>query len=634
MTIFLLAVAAFLVLPLIVFRGRTLARYLVFDIATYAFAGMIWWSIRPIDLYFAGITFAVLKLAAFSVALAAGDHVQWSPGRGAIVAAIVFAFVIPTQMRTPTDGDESYYLLLTESIVHDHDLDLANQYADLAHSATGRTDLKPQIGDTTGPHGEQYSRLEPFLPLLLIPGYLAGGLPGALATIALFAVLMIRSLLRLFEEQGIDDATARAIFPLVAFAPPVVFYAARIWPEIPAAFFFIEAVRGVRDRRAQRWIPALAGLSLLKVRFVLVAIGLVLTALWRYRDRIRSVRRLAVGAAVIALPLIVFAVFLGKPLGGHEAREIFPFPLYRYLTGIFGLLLDGSSGIVFQAPLYLLGVLGLARWRSMPDAFRIGSAAALPYIVTLIPRSEWHGGWSPPLRYIVVFMPLLALGAAAVVQRVRSSGYLAVAALWTIGLTIHGLTYPWRLFHIENGEMPVGEWLSTHYAADFSRLFPSYIRVNDAAIVGAIAIMVVMILFATSRVPLPQQLIPPLVALGLTGALVAGLSPADRIEFEDAHVIHRGGELSPELYTVARFLYRCGWIMRAGDSVSFLARGGASQLEYACAVPSTISVGGRQYTLPPTGSRFGFQRIELPRDGRFTLTCVSGMIDLDRMNHE
>ena len=56
------------------------------------------------------------------------------------------------------------------------------------------------------------------------------------------------------------------------------------------------------------------------------------------------------------------------------------------------------------------------------------------------------------------------------------------------GLTIHGLMFPWKLFHIENGENTVGEWLSETYHSDFSRLFPSYIRFNYAGIVGAIAI--------------------------------------------------------------------------------------------------------------------------------------------------
>src|SRR5437870_4685144 len=112
----------------------------------------------------------------------------------------------------------------------------------------------------------------------------------------------------------------------------------------------------------------------------------------------------------------------------------------------------------------------------MPPAFRLGMSSSALYIFTLIPRAEWHGGWSPPLRYIVVFMPFLALGIAAMWQRI-AAGPIAVVTAWSVALVAHGMAYPFRLFHIENGENLVGERLSAIWHSDFSRLFPSYIRV-------------------------------------------------------------------------------------------------------------------------------------------------------------
>src|SRR5437762_10489245 len=226
MTIALL-VAGFFAIALVAFHGRTLRRYLAFEIVGYAFAFVVWRLVKPDDAYFAIIASAVLKLAAFSTVLARGENVKFSATRAAVIAAIVYAFVIPTQMRTPIDGDEPFYLLVTESLVHDHDLDLRNQYATLEKSATGRTDLIPQPGDPVGRHGEQYSRHEPFLPLLLIPGYAIAKLAGALATIALFGVLLVRSTIRLMEDEGVEARVIRAMFPLFAFAPPIIFYAAR-----------------------------------------------------------------------------------------------------------------------------------------------------------------------------------------------------------------------------------------------------------------------------------------------------------------------------------------------------------------------------------------------------------------------
>jgi len=154
-------------------------------------------------------------------------------------------------------------------------------------------------------------------------------------------------------------------------------------------------------------------------------------------------------------------------------------------------VLDGAAGIVFQAPLYALAILALPRWRSMPGAFRLGMSASLLYVIYLIPRSEWHGGWSPPLRYVVVLMPILALGAAVMWERI-AAGTRSVIALWTLMLVIHGATFPWRLFHLATGENFIGESLSTTWHSDFSRLMPSFIRPNTAAIVGSVVLTIAM----------------------------------------------------------------------------------------------------------------------------------------------
>ena len=630
MTLALFA-AASIASPFLLLRGLALRRWFAICAGAWIVLGVLALCVRPlqvhVDAYLAIVTFGVCVTAAFFAFVALTDpiDVRWSANRAAIVTALFYAVAIPLMLRTPIDGDEPYYLLETESLVRDHDLDLSNQYRDLAHSATGRTDLAPELGDPVGKHGVQYSRHEPFLALLMIPGYLIGKLAGAIATIALFGVLLARSTVRLFEDEGIDDGTTRAIFPFIAFGPPIVFYAARIWPEVPAAFCFVEAVRGVRQRKLGRWVPALLGLVLLKLRFVLVAIVLLLRA---FRKRSH-----ALAAALVAIPIAIIAFAVSV----HRWNEIIPGSPGAMLRGLFGLLLDGAAGILFQAPIYVLGVIAMTRWRTMPAAFRLGISSSLLYLIYLVPRSEWHGGWSPPLRYIVFLMPLLALGAAAVHH--RGDGGYGVMTAWTIALVAHGMAYPWRLFHIQNGENVAGETLSTIWHSDFSRLFPSFIRLNFAAIVASI---VAVILIASVVAAAPGRragegarhhnlmwFAPAIVAI----AFVAGRRPADRIAFEDAHVIHRGGELYPTEFQVQRFAYRGGWVVRQGDSLSFLAREGTSKLQYSAPVNSIIQIGRDAYVLPATNG-YGEVRVALPQSGRIELHCLGGTVNLDRMDHE
>ncbi len=635
-----LFIAASVVSPFLLLRRRALQRWFTIGVGAWLLLGALIVLARPlhvrVDAYLVVVTFGVCMTAAFwtFVALTKTIDVRWSANRAAVAAMLFYVAAIPLMLHTPIDGDEPYYLLITESLVRDHDLDLENQYRDLAHSAVGRTDLVPQLGDPVGPRGQRYSRHEPFLPLLMIPGYIVGRLPGAIATIALFAALLARSTIRLFEDEGIDDATTRALFPLVAFGPPIVFYAARIWPEVPAAFCFVEAVRGVRQRRSRRWIPALFALVLLKLRFLLIAIVLLARFVWDRRSRLSARAELSAPHYVLAAllivlvpPLIVWFVS-GSVMNVHSWRELIPGTPVDMLRGFFGLLLDGAAGILFQAPIYAFGIIAIARWRSMPAAFRLGMSCTALYLLCLVPRMEWHGGWSPPLRYIVVFMPLLALGAAALWNRI-AAGPIVAATAWTIALVAHGMAYPWRLFHIANGENVVGETLSTIWHSDFSRLFPSFLRPNVAAIVASILAVIALIIFRSGR-----SVNPTVLAIIIAVAFVYGSRPGDRIEFEDAHVIHRGGELYPREFQVQRFLYRGGWIVRPGDTLSFLAWRGPSTLQYQSAIPSMIQLGTDAYALPPTGSGYGSTRVSVPHDGRIELRCLTGAVNLDRMDHE
>ena len=623
----LVALAIGVALPIIFLRGRLLAWCIGGEVAIAAILTLASHVVPLGDRYLALAIAGTALVIVTSIAVATGRDVRWSANRAALAASIVYACLIPTMTRVPIDGDEPYYLLVTDSLVHDRDLDLRNQYRD-SERLTGRV-LQPQPSDPVGRHGEQYSRHEPFLPLLLAPGYAIAGLPGALATIALFAALAVRSTIRLLEDEGIDDAIVRQVFPFLAFAPPLIFFAVRIWPEAPAAFAFVETIRGLRQRQPVRWMTALFALVFLKIRFVLVAVMVAVKT-------IRGRRNVVLIAVAIALAIAVVWLISGSPINVHSWEELKQFDPRLYLRGIFGLMLDGAGGLLFQAPFYLLGILAIARWRSTPEAFRAGWFYAALYLFLLVPRSEWHGGWSPPLRYVTFFMPVLALGAASIWQRVSRS-VVAVIAVVTVAVTIHGIAYPWRLFHIANGENAAGEWLSSALHADFSRLFPSFIRPNAAAIIASILLFAAIL----SLRPLPRAgeggrrpgegLILPLIAVLLVFAYRAGMSPAKRVDFEDAHVIHRGGALYPEMYRVARFNYRGGWLLHAGESVSFRASGGRCTLEYSAPVAATIQIGPAAYQLEATANQYKSAVVEVPRNQRVELRCLSGTINLDRL---
>jgi hypothetical protein len=639
----------FVVLPALLVTREGLRRYSVIDGAGYSLALGTWFLCHllgiEIDPFPSLVALGVVKLSLLLVfcAVAREHEVRPSPGRIGAAAALVYVSLIPAMLQVPMDGDEPYYVLIAHSLLHDRDLDLRNQYA-RAGVLVDRPDLGPQPGDPVGPHGEEYARHEPFLPLLILPGYALAGVPGAMLTIAIFGGLLIRSTARLFEEEGVSDRAARIVLPFLAFGPPVVWYAMRIWPEVPAAFFMVEGIRGLRQRRGGRWAPALLGLGLMKVRFVLVAAPLALSTLVRESDRRRQA---LLAGAIVAAPLLVLWITSGNPLNVHAVAELAPFPLRDYAVGMLGLVLDGASGLLFQAPFFLFGLVALARWHTSPAAFRLGLACSAIYLGYLVPRAEWHGGWSPPLRYVVFLMPLLALGAATLIDRARAEGARAVAyaatattvaALWTVGLVVHGVSFPWRLFHIASGENEVGEQLSLTWHSDFSRLFPSFIRLNDAALVGSVIFIGSMVAIALGGHRVLMRVAPPQAVGGAVCLLLAlafkeGMRPGRTVELEDAHVMHEGGELFPEQYRVARFLYRGGWRLRAGDSLSALFRSGPARLRYRANVETLLEVSGHAYVLPPSPDATLDLFVE-PRSARVVVRCISGDVILDRIDHE
>lgn len=127
---------------------------------------------------------------------------------------------------------------------------------------------------------------------------------------------------------------------------------------------------------------------------------------------------------------------------------------------------------------------------------------------------------------------------------------------------------------------------------------------------------------------------PLFFAAFLLVAFTYGRRPGDLIQFEDASVTHNGGEIFPAEWTVARFLYQGGWIVRRGDSLSFLAKAGRSTIRYQSQTGATVEVRGQAFVFPPTGSKYGYLPMNFAITGRTTLRCIDGSANLDWIRHE
>jgi hypothetical protein len=528
--------------------------------------------------------------------------------------------------------------------VFDRDVDLANNYqAGDAHRFLDRT-IEPQLGDPHGPAGQQYSRHNPLLPLVLALPYGAAGRGGALFAMAALSALLAWCTLRLARRYFPDrPGDVLAAWSVLSFAPPLLLYSSQIWVEVPAALlvvFGLDRIHAAADsirstpasashqqaamkRRSRRAVLGLAVaillLPLVKIRLTLLALSLlalfcwraVLPALARYRSAggepgdlaRRQLRATALSGAVLAasLALLAAAILLhnqsqfGNPLKVHSLEELdlTTHPVERYLRGLTGLFFDGAFGLFSSAPIWLivlpaLVILIARRHRLMVDA----AFVMIPYLVFVAPRGEWYGGWSPPFRYGLAFLPLLGLALTqSFVERRRLIARVSIGAFAgaTLVLALLWVSAPGWTYNFANGSSRVLDHLGGSLGVDVARAVPSYVRPRAASWglpLAALFFTIAWRLGARSPSPRPRSKGAPwrptrhataagsaalgaalLLLLVSSVVIAAARVPTKTAEVEDAHVAKSGGELNPPMWTIDRWRYRGAWLLPEGERI-------------------------------------------------------------------
>ena len=516
---------------------------------------------------------------------------------------LVYLAILPwSSFRHAPDGDEPHYLLLTHSLAYDLETDLANNYAEGDSLDFMNRSLEAQLGDPVGPNGEQYSRHNVLLPLVLAPAYRLSGLAGALVVmVALTAALVWATLALAMAYRLWEPVGALPAYAILAFTAPLLLYSYQVWVEVPAALLTVIALAHIRqmaDEKAQGWtawaqigLPILA-LPLLKIRFVLLAGSLVALASW-YAGGRRARRRTAILLATlgsVTVSILLFnRIFFQNPLKYHDIdglRAYFQSPIV-YLQGLLGLFFDCAFGLFAYAPIWLLALPAALLLLRQHNRVLIDSLfVVLPYLLMVAPRGEWFGGWSPPFRYGTVALPFLALWLVPLLSEPKRGGrqfLIAVLAAATAALTIVWIVEPGWTYNLAHGRSHLLDYLSSALKADAARFFPSSTRPRLATwIWPLLTIPAVCLLWWVPKRGARAGVVLGLCSALLLPALVASGSlqrHTSIVEFEDPWIQPSGGEVYPELWVVYRPRYRGGWILPAEQSVSIPVVPGGSWLD-------------------------------------------------------
>jgi hypothetical protein len=326
---------------------------------------------------------------------------------------------------------------MAQSLWREHDLDLRDNFERGDHlEYLGGLDRMP--GGARRADGRSYPTHSAGFPAVLAPAYALGGRAACVVLLALIAAalgLLVRDLAR---RSGADEASALVAWA-AAVGPPVLFYTAFLYTDVVAAFCLALALRLLLGApgpwAATAAALALAALPWLHVRLTLAAVALGALALVRLRGRARVAFVLTAAVMALAYAGYQHSVFgTLSPLARYGGEV--PVPMLRRtpLRTLVGLFVDGAYGLLPYAPVFLLALAGLplllARGRRDRWAF------ALAGLGVLLPVLGWRNWWgfSPPARFTIPLVPLLALAVAARLSAAPGRGL----ARWRWGLVAAG----------------------------------------------------------------------------------------------------------------------------------------------------------------------------------------------------
>ncbi|MDE3103122.1 MAG: hypothetical protein KGJ98_12910, partial [Chloroflexota bacterium] len=440
--------------------------------------------------------------------------------------ALVAAFALLPYERAvmPTASDEPHYLVVVQSLVVDHSLNVAKEYGTPERYRSFYPAVLPDIhgihvGDAI------YSIRDLGMPFLLVLPFAVAGRLGALALMCLVGVALTLQLYLLTRELGFGKRAAFLGVASTALVHPILTYTTQIYPELLTALAFVTAVRllragtGATPRQLALASAVVGTLPWLSTRAwpTVVGVGLVIAyCAWWPGGRTRGdiARRTAAGALpfaalVLALCTLNWRTFgLFMPAAGYFLiRNNQPVLVYTVQVGATGLLFDRTFGLIPRAPVYLLAFLGaplfLRRARARSVELVALAAGALLSFVYIAAIAYWWADGSPPSRYLLASLPLLVPAVAAGWEIVLGDGLpaawrtLARAASWLALAASAGVVYVFGVLPNVRYDLALDilktgssghffELVRRSLGVDPGKLFPSLVRIDPAHVALAV----------------------------------------------------------------------------------------------------------------------------------------------------
>ena len=150
-----------------------------------------------------------------------------------ISLAMYLALALWSVTTTGVGGDQPHYLVITESLLRDRDLQIENNHQRRDYRSFFPGELRPDFL-ARGQNGQIVSIHAPGLPALLLPAYAAAGYLGAVAFVCLIAAFTARAVFDLAERLA-GRSAAVVTWLAVCMTQCRAFRTVVDIPEIPGA---------------------------------------------------------------------------------------------------------------------------------------------------------------------------------------------------------------------------------------------------------------------------------------------------------------------------------------------------------------------------------------------------------------
>lgn len=350
-----------------------------------------------------------------------------------LIVAVLYAgvpYVWALQQRYSITGDEPHYLMISDSLLRDCDLDVTNNYASEEAQYLYYRGPMGSDGHVLHRNGKAYSVHGLGVPLAIaLPTLISGRYARHAARVGLAVINAAIAPLLFLTFCGLRSGTFTAFFLTLAitFAMPFITGANQIFPDMLAGTAALACVTLIqtahtqdndRDLRPVVFILVASVLPFLHIKYSAAPVLLGFFGLFLF-PQLRGPRSW-VTWTYIAIPCVLGGIFLtlnqtlyGSILGPYAELDSgnlsVKISFRKNVAVLLALLFDQAHGMMVQQPLFWLSFFGLgflATTNFSLALLLVGLIASL--IVPNALHPVWFGGWSFVGRFAWPSAPLLA----------------------------------------------------------------------------------------------------------------------------------------------------------------------------------------------------------------------------------